>query len=539
MTQRPNKKIILIILFAMALVAIPGLIFSVKYVRDLRSGASTNIPPKSVVVLNSVGNSVDIAWVTDLPSVGKVRFAKTGGLPIESVDVRGEAYSGLSHLVKLRGLDPKTSYTYTVVSENTEFNSGTLVTLSSILTEPATILGTAKNGDLSALKDRLIRGILIEKGSGNEVSSTTIGTVTADNGSWTIDAGNFRTTAGEKIASFANYLLQVELIDKDGRIIARVITANIGTINPIALITGMVDDPSKVAATFTLATERVTPTPTTASVAIVTDGPTTTAKPVTTKSPTPTFVQVAAAKVSNAQIVNVLDGTFTIIWETDIPTNSYVKYTINGKNLSTAFDKRSNERSSRSLRSHFVEITDTTNSAGAKYDITLVNNSVEWKDKVAFQKINLDETPAIDSIKVQFDKAGNYIDQILLASIPNKTNSIAVTPNLLGTGILDLSSLRKMNNLSSKYSLASTDTLTFTLLGGTLKNKSDLDVENINTLRTTIDPLIISTTPKDLVPFKIIYINIKDGEVIKEAAPIFSGEGFKPDSDLQIEIQKQ
>jgi hypothetical protein len=380
----------------------------------------------------------------------------------------------------------------------------------------------------------VIKAILIEKGSGNTVKASALGTVTAQNGTWTLDAGNFRTDAGEKISSLNNYLVQVEVFDKDGKVVGRTISPDISNGQSVAIYAGVLDDPVKVASAYTQPTEREpvvspTPTPTTAGTPI----------PSTTASPTPTNTTAAKAAVSNAQVVNKLDGSFTVIWETDIPTNSYITYTINGENKTSAFDKRSNERLSRSLRTHFVEVTDTTNPEGTKYDITLINNSVAWKDIITYTKIAMNETPSIDSVKLSFDTTGNFIDQIVYASVPGQSTIIAATPNTAGTTSLDLTALRKSTDPETKYPFDGSDKLTFTVLGGSLTNKTDLESKSATALRGSTTPISVKSTPKDLTPFKIIYINIRDGEVIKKLNPDFFGEGFEPSSDLQIQIEKQ
>lgn len=524
MAPRTNKKLLVVLLVAIGVLAIPGLMFAFLYVRDLRSDASTEVPPRSIQIVNHVDNSVDIMWVTDIPATGKVRY--TGSVNGEASDIRGDGFKGHAHVVRLRGLDPKTTYTYKIVSEGKEYHTGTVTTFDSVLTEPKSFAGTAKNGDQSAKSDSLVKATLIEKGSGKQVNATSLGTVTADNGTWTLDAGNFRTSTGEKIASFNNYLVQVELYEKDGRVVGRTISPDVASGQTVALFVGVLEDPVKVASAYTGATVREPETPTTTST------------PIPTSTNSPPIPTIAKATVSNAQIVNKLDGTFAIVWETDIPTNSYVTYTINGSNKSSAFDKRSNEKLSRSLRTHFVEITDTTNPVGTKYEITLINNGEAWKETIRYEKITTNETPALDSIKLNFEQKGNFMDQILLVNIPGKTTTIAATPSMLGTALLDLSALRQSSNASARYNLTAADTLSFTLLGGTLSNKSTLDAKKVSELRSA-NTNTIQSTPKDLTPFKIIYINIEDGAVIKEFSPEFAGEGFKPSSDLKIQIEKQ
>jgi hypothetical protein len=167
-----------------------------------------------------------------------------------------------------------------------------------------------------------------------------------------------------------------------------------------------------------------------------------------------------------------------------------------------------------------------------------VNNGTSWKDKISYTKIAMNEAPGLESIKLSFDKNGNFIDQILIASVPGKSTTIAATPNMAGIGSMDLSALRSSTNPSTKYTIATGEKLQFTLLGGALTNKSELEGKSTTELKATAG-VSVKTTPKDTTPFKIIYINISDGEVIKQANPDFYGEGFKPSSELKIEIEKQ
>jgi hypothetical protein len=150
MAPRPNKKLLYIILFAIVLLAIPGLYLGFLYVKDLRSNASTEIPPKSIQVFNRVDNSVDIAWMTDEPAQGTVTYNNN---TLKAEDIRGGSYKGYSHIVKLRGLDPKTTYSYKIVSNDRTYGENSITTFGAVLTEPKSFAGTAKNGDQSSMGD--------------------------------------------------------------------------------------------------------------------------------------------------------------------------------------------------------------------------------------------------------------------------------------------------------------------------------------------------------------------------------------------------
>ncbi|MFW5720586.1 MAG: fibronectin type III domain-containing protein [Candidatus Dojkabacteria bacterium] len=517
-----NRKLFYILIFVALILLVPIAYFAFNYVRDLRSDASTEAPPKNIQIYNPLSNSFDVAWTTDIPATGSVMYgANAENLTSEGFDIRGAEYEGLSHVVVLRGLEPESTYYFKIISNGKETTAQEFKTSKVISTEPINLYGSTE----SSSADSLIRAFLIEKGSGKKVDATMLGSVILDNGTWTMDAGNFRTGSGEKVSNFANYLLQVEIIDKDGVVIARELSPEIESSTEIVLETGKIADSTAEATKFVVSTTRVPATSPT--------GTNTTPAPTGTTAPTQTSITV-----SNVEIVNILDGTFAVVWETNVPTNSYVRYSINGGASSVAFDKRSNSKLARSLRTHFVEITDTTNPAGTKYEITLINNESPWKEKVSFEKVAVSEVPSIDSVPVSFKKSGNYIDQVLVAEVKDKSTKIAVTSDLQGNGVLELSSLRDIENPSEKYDVLDSDVLEISFIGGTLKNIAKLESMTIDELREE-DAVVLDATPKDTAPFQILYINIKNGEVIKELRPEFAGEGFKPNSTITIEIEKQ
>ncbi len=522
-----NRKLFYILVFVTLILLVPIGYFAFNYVRDIRSDASTEAPPKNVQIYNPLSNSFDLAWTTDVPATGSVMYgASTGSLTSEGFDIRGAEYEGLSHVVVLRGLEPESTYYFKIISNGKESTVQEFKTSKVVSTEPVNLYGSTEPTN----KDSLIRAFLIEKGSGKKVDATMLGSVILDNGTWTMDAGNFRTGAGEKVSNYATYLLQVEIIDKDGVVIARELSPEIESSAEIILETGKIADSTAEATKFVVSTTR---TPVEPSGTDATPAPTGTTAPTRTTSPSQPSV-----KVSNIEIVNVLDGTFAVVWETNVPTNSYVRYTINGGTSSVAFDKRSNSKLARSLRTHFVEITDTTNPAGTKYEITLINNETPWTEKVSFEKVAAAEVPSIDSVPVSFKKSGNYIDQVLVAEVKDKSTKIAVTSDLQGNGVLDLSSLRDIENPSEKYDVLDSDVLEISFIGGTLKNDAELESMTIKELREK-DSVVLDATPKDTAPFQILYINIKNGQVIKELQPEFAGEGFQPNSTITIEIEKQ
>lgn len=490
-----RRKIFYSLIFIILLLLVPVVYFGFKYVRDTRSRADTIVPAKNVQVFNPVSNSFDIAWTTDIISSGKVMYGiSQNNLPNEAQDIRGASYRGQSHIITVRGLDPEKTYYYKIISNTTEsqvFNASTTKVVS---TEPINIIGSAP----TTSADKLVRAVLINKGDASSANSTTIGTAISSNGSWTLDAGNFRTIDGNKFNSFNNYLLQVEMIDSTGNVISRTVTANIGGTAVVALSAGKIDDPKRVAANSptTSPTPSITPTDIPSVTPSPTDSLTPSALPTSTVSPS----NPSNITVTNARIVNVYDGTFSVVWETNIPTDSSVKYTIDGQNSSEAFDKRASANQSLQLRTHYVDITDTTSSAGAVYQITLVNNGIEWSQALTFNKVAITEAPANDTVTLSFDTQGNnYLDQIFFASIPGKTSTIAAVPNTDGTSTIDLSQLRDVNDLKKKYNLQSTDKLTFQVSGATLSNKTELESSTVAELKanTVIPRTVLATSPSN------------------------------------------
>lgn len=527
-----RKKIIGVVITLIFLLLIPLGYFGFQVVNDFRSGANTEFPPKNIQVFNQVSNAVDIAWNTDGISEGYVMYGPSEvDLTLEARDVRGGDYTGLSHLVTIGGLEPNTTYYYKIISGIAESAVQSFVTSKVVSSEPVSLFGTA---DLSNA-DNIIRAFLIEKGSGSEASSTKLGTVVLDNGSWTMDAGNLRTSSGDKVTSLTNYLLQIEIVDKGNIVVSREIVADFTSERAVALKLGQIDDPSTEAKKYTDATARVTPTSTspdsTGGGGSVGGGNTGTGGGSSGGGNASSSIVA-----SNLQIVNIQDGAFAVLWETDIPTNSYVEYSINGSGTNKAFDIRSDESLSRSLRTHLVPIVDTTNAEGTPYQITLINNGQRHSQTLLWNKVNLAEVPSSDFITVNYEQTGNYLDQVLLIDVPNQSTKVAVASSIPGKARVDLSGLRSISNPANKYEVTSSTRFNFTLLGGTLSNESELEAKTYSEVSS--GGITIASAPKDQSNFEIYYINIVNGQIIYSLQPQFSGEGFNPNSNLNIEIIK-
>ena len=120
--QIPKRKkfdnVVLIIL----IIGLPILVFATYKVVQVIINASADTQPKNVVVSDLTTNSITISWVTDSPVTGAVAVYQNGSQKIQVADSRGSSRK-LTHYVEISGLEPDSSYDFTIISGSDKYIS--------------------------------------------------------------------------------------------------------------------------------------------------------------------------------------------------------------------------------------------------------------------------------------------------------------------------------------------------------------------------------------------------------------------------------
>ena len=135
-----------------------------------------------------------VAWTTASDAQSTVRWTAVGGaFQSTATDVRGPAFIGRTHLVRVTGLTPATEYEFSIVSGagvgagvSTRVRTGPGISIPS----PDSILGRAVDPVGRAVRDALVTVVVR---SGNRETGPMIALITdKDDGYWTVNLGNAR-----------------------------------------------------------------------------------------------------------------------------------------------------------------------------------------------------------------------------------------------------------------------------------------------------------------------------------------------------------
>ena len=154
--------------------------------------ATASDSPPAVVDVRDTAFAV--AWMTSSGTQSTVRWTAVGGaLQSTATDVRGPAFIGRTHLVRVTGLTPATEYEFSIVSGagvgagvSTRVRTGPGISIPS----PDSIVGRAVDPVGRAVRDALVTVVVR---SGNRETGPMIALITdKDDGYWTVNLGNAR-----------------------------------------------------------------------------------------------------------------------------------------------------------------------------------------------------------------------------------------------------------------------------------------------------------------------------------------------------------
>lgn len=193
----PTKKRNIITLLIL-IIGLPLVVYASYQVVQLISNASADTQPRSVTISNITTVSATITWTTDSKTMGTV--TPKDGSPV--IDTRGNS-KRYTHFVELTGLEPSTTYQFTITSGGTDYTSaeGEAFTFE---TAPITADAPTPNpiyGSVSGVStdDVLVFAMLKDK------SSYAVSATMPSGGNWIMDLSTFRKISdGSLVISDAN-----------------------------------------------------------------------------------------------------------------------------------------------------------------------------------------------------------------------------------------------------------------------------------------------------------------------------------------------
>ncbi len=197
----PTKKRNIITLLIL-IIGLPLVVYASYQVVQLISNASADNQPRNVSISNITTVSATITWTTDSKTSGTVTLKESGAELSPVIDTRGNSKRN-THFVELTGLEPSTTYEFTITSGGTDYTSteGGAFTFE---TAPITADAPTPNpiyGSVSGVStdDVLVFAMLKDK------SSYAVSATMPSGGNWIMDLSTFRKISdGSLIISDAN-----------------------------------------------------------------------------------------------------------------------------------------------------------------------------------------------------------------------------------------------------------------------------------------------------------------------------------------------
>ncbi len=155
------------------------------------TATATAYPPAVVDVRDT---AFAVAWTTASATQASARWSAVGASSQSvTADVRGPAFSGRTHLVRVTGLMPLTEYEFSIVS-GADVSAGVSMRVRTgpgiPIPSPDSVLGRAVDSAGRAVRDALVTVIVR---SGNRETGPMIALITEkDDGYWTVNLGNAR-----------------------------------------------------------------------------------------------------------------------------------------------------------------------------------------------------------------------------------------------------------------------------------------------------------------------------------------------------------
>ena len=531
--QKRQLKIVVALI-----IGIPLTIFAVYQGIQYLSRASADSTPQDVVITNLTTNSLTVTWFTEGLADGYVVPLLNG---VEQSPVRDKRGSGnrSSHYVELRGLEPSTKYSFTIVSGGSKYtnSSGTNYEFTTAPVGADTPIPNPIHGTVTGISNDDVVVYVFPKNKSTYPVSTTI----PNGGNWIVDLSSFRNVSDKsmvKVTDSTELVLMAKnstgkgailegtyssLFDSNGKL-NQTLSLAIGELGD--LITHFPDD-SKLGAQAT-----VTPTPTP------------TPKPTPTPTPTPTpdredivvdgeyqivhdlrwVDMVTGQAVSTLQsgegtvlITNLTDVGFTVVWRSSQKVDGYVKYGTSKTSLTEeVWDVRDGLSNRGTYYAHSVESKriepDTTYYFTIYSGEDVYNNSGEMYSVTTLP--TLSSPPPFETKSGSLGEVSTPGDWIVVAKIVDDDEAgtlgssklMSTIPDDNGYWILTVVDSRSEDG-SAYFSFSNSDILNVYFLGAKEKIfEFPMSLSEINLDTSSVGSGVVESTVKLLSDYGIVNI---------------------------------
>lgn len=162
--------------------------------------------PSMIEIGNRSDSGATLSWTTEQATVGYILYESDGHAQQMSYDLRGAGHSGMTHMVRLTGLTPDTTYRVTVVSGVPDPNDPrTTFTFTTLPPAEGIPISDVATGRLETVQDQDRSGVLVSvrvvssdgQSDDTALRSAPLVTLTTTDGRWIVNLGNARGENGE------------------------------------------------------------------------------------------------------------------------------------------------------------------------------------------------------------------------------------------------------------------------------------------------------------------------------------------------------
>ncbi|KXK26508.1 MAG: hypothetical protein TR69_WS6001000512 [candidate division WS6 bacterium OLB20] len=396
--RRREPSIISIIALLILVIGIPATIVAINLGFNPFAFASPTESPAELVVANVTDTSVTVSFLTPAaPTDALIKYGTAAdALNLIASDTRdlttGQSGAYRVHTFEISNLNPGTEYFFAPVIGGTTYNNGnTPYSFETFTTLDAPAVPNPKYGSVNPTSaGALVRAHAVNDGT----VSTPISTLTADNGTFTFDAGSLRTQDGEVfdlqgaeviavIATEDNARggVQFDASAQPGRV---AITGN-STLAYSPVLTALPETGITATPTFTTGssptttpTVTVTGQPTATVTATVTPTVTATTSPgeddsvILTAAYSGGLEQTDSSAPHTVFISNLSVNGFTVNWLTKEPTTGAV---VVSSQSTQYLDNRDTSSSQSARYTHMVDIDTSDADPGDLISFQLTSNN--------------------------------------------------------------------------------------------------------------------------------------------------------------------
>lgn len=154
----------------------------VSYRQIFRLGASAELAPKDVRISNLSDSSFTISWTTDKATSGFIKYGESQN-SLGKVEKEQAAGESLTHLVRVTGLNPETTFFFKINSGGNDFDNNGIpwqVTTSPQGSQP--VSNFIASGSILTASGKPAKNVLVYV----SVNGSLFSTLTSENGSWLI-----------------------------------------------------------------------------------------------------------------------------------------------------------------------------------------------------------------------------------------------------------------------------------------------------------------------------------------------------------------